>query len=115
MTCINEACVGDTTDNFCTEGYTGILCTDCEEGLGKKGGHTCETCLPPGINAMRLIGVFIIAIGMIILFIRMTIKSAEAVKSDISTIGKIFFSFIQFNSLALQFDFEFPPMVSGFL
>ena len=52
---------------------------------------------------------------MIVFFIRATAKSALKAKSDLSTIGKIGFSFLQFNSLALQFDYEFPPMVETFL
>ena len=32
-------------------------------------------------------------------------------KSDLSTIGKIGFSFLQFNSMALQFDYDFPDEV----
>ena len=88
---------------------------DCAEGLGKTSGHGCETCLPTAANALRLTGVMGCVSLMIILFIRATIKSALAAKSDLSTIGKIGFSFLQFNSMALQFDYEFPPMVETFL
>ena len=111
--CINQACVGGT--EMCKEGFTGILCTACEAGLGKVGGHGCETCLPPAVNAVRLLGVLICVCFVICLFIYKTITSAEQEKSDLSTIGKIGFSFLQFNSLALQFDYEFPPIVEGFL
>jgi len=44
-----------------------------------------------------------------------TIKTAQASKSDLSTIGKIGFSFLQFNSMALLFDYEFPPFVETLL
>ena len=52
---------------------------------------------------------------IIIFFIHRTTKSALQQKSDLSAIGKIGFSFLQFNSMALQFDYEFPPMLEGFL
>merc|ERR1719295_565502 len=52
---------------------------------------------------------------IIVYFIRATIKSAMKAKSDLSTIGKIGFSFLQFNAMALSFDYEFPPMVQTFL
>jgi len=100
---------------LCEEGYTGVMCTDCESNLGKEGSFGCQHCLSPGINALRLLGVFAVVVLVIVAFIRATIKSALKAKSDLSTIGKIGFSFIQFNSMALQFDYEFPPMVQWFL
>merc|ERR1719410_2883950 len=121
MTCINTACEGceamDNTcqDKLCTKGFTGVLCTDCAEGLGKTAGYGCETCLEPAVNFVRLLGVMIAVCIIIVLFIRSTIKSALTAKSDISTIGKIGFSFLQFNSMALQFDYEFPKAVQMFL
>lgn len=113
MRCINSACVGGSQK--CEDGFTGILCTDCDKGLGKTSGHGCETCLPPGENLLRLMGVVGAVSIMVIFFIRQTIKTAEASKSDMSTIGKIGFSFLQFNSMALQFDYEFPSFVTLFL
>ena len=88
---------------------------DCQDGLGKTSGHGCETCLHPAVNFLRLLAVMGVVSAMIVLFIRATIKSAMKAKSDLSTIGKIGFSFLQFNSMALQFDYEFPPMVDMFL
>lgn len=88
---------------------------DCEDGLGKTSGHGCETCLSPTANLLRLFGVMGIVALVIIWFIRTTIKSALEGQSDLSAIGKIGFSFLQFNSMALQFDYEFPPMVETFL
>jgi len=114
MECPTVECIGGNGTG-CSEHYTGWLCTDCDVGYGKAGAHKCDKCPEPGLNALRLVGVAILIFLVIIVFIRMTIKAAEAVKSDLSTIGKIAFSFVQFNSLALQFDYEFPPAVDGFL
>ena len=67
------------------------------------------------MNALRLLGVMTGVCFVIVYFIRSTIKSALQAKSDLSTIGKIGFSFLQFNSIALQFDYEFPPFIDDFL
>merc|ERR1711971_326681 len=122
MTCINNECIGGENGNepnedgyYCTDYHTGVLCTDCEDGYGKTGGHICEVCPPPAVNAVRSVGLMLMVMLIIVLFIRATIKSALKAKSDLSTIGKIGFSFIQFNSLALQFDYEFPDFVEVFL
>ena len=92
-----------------------MMLQDCIDGLGKTSGYGCETCLPPAANAMRLIGVMGVVSLVIVYFIRGTIKSAMKAKSDLSTIGKIGFSFLQFNSMALSFDYKFPPIVDMFL
>merc|ERR1719474_733537 len=113
MSCFTTACIGG--EDLCDEGVTGVLCTDCDEGLGKTSGHGCETCIHPALNALRLMGVMIGVCFVIVIFIRATIKSALKAKSDLSTIGKIGFSFLQFNSIALQFDYEFPSFVEKVL
>ena len=102
MSCFNTACEGGrsaryaSTGELCSEGFTGTLCTDCSEGNGVVSGFGCETCLDPYINALRLGGVLLAVFLVMILFIVQTIKSAEVGKSELSTIGKILFSFLQF-------------------
>jgi hypothetical protein len=111
--CINEACAGGTTG--CQTGYTGILCAECDTGLGATAGHLCETCKETSVNALRLLGVLGIAVVSTVFMIYSTITTAEAAKSDMSTILKIGMSFLQFNSLALQMPYQYPPIVDTFL
>lgn len=43
----------------------GILCTECDDGLGVKEGYLCETCLSTGENAARLSGT-LLASGLVL-------------------------------------------------
>ena len=113
MECVNQACVGGS--KMCETGFTGPLCTQCEQGLGEGSGFGCNRCPPIGLNVMRMAGTTLAVTIIICAFIRQTIKSAEAPQSEFSTIGKIFFSYVQFNSIALQFDYSFPPIVDSML
>lgn len=73
-----------------------FLLKECEPGLGAKAGYLCETCPPTEQNVLRMLGVLVAVSVVIVVFIYQTIKAAEAEKSDLSTIGKIFFSYLQF-------------------
>lgn len=61
----------------CSEGYKGILCTDCEPGYSRSGSNfRCDLCPEPGINSLRLIGVAFAFVLLMIFIIRSTLKGA---------------------------------------
>ena len=61
----------------CDEGYGGILCTNCAIGYSRSGDFNCEMCPAKAANALRLIGIMILAIGVVVLMIRSTLKGAH--------------------------------------
>jgi len=58
MECLESYCLGDPRDmndenvqyneiyaqGLCSQGYTGVLCNECEDGYGKVGDDLCELC-----------------------------------------------------------------------
>jgi len=111
----NNACLGGSPEEQCAPGYYGSLCADCGANHGSKPGHLCETCPDLVLNILRMFGVCIGVTIMLVLFIREAIKGAESKKSEIGSVIKIGFSFMQFNALATKFNYQYPPYVKALL
>lgn len=111
----NNACLGGAPGEQCAKGYYGSLCADCGANHGSKPGHKCETCPDLKLNILRMFGVCFAVIILLVVFIRETIKGAESKKSEIGSVIKIGFSFMQFNALATKFNYNYPPYVNALL
>jgi len=140
MRCLlDAACAGGPPSRrwgYCEFGYKGVICSTCEKdplltesehGFGLKGSFQCEMCPEPFINVLRLGGSVVVGVIFLIAFIYNTIagirsemearEQGVALKktSDFTVIGKIFFSYIQFNSLATKFEYNYPSSVEKVL
>ncbi|GAB5360179.1 hypothetical protein AAMO2058_000605300 [Amorphochlora amoebiformis] len=123
--CVNQACLGETND--CSTGYTGMLCSVCEDGYGRQGEYDCVKC--PGIilNAFRLAGAYIavMAAGVILTYVNVDTaqRSVEQGLKDLNGIDsgrsaivlKILLNSIQFNSIAATFKYKWPKPVEFML
>eukprot|EP00466_Bigelowiella_natans_P013273 jgi/Bigna1/75341/fgenesh1_pg.34_\ len=123
LKCRNDACIGERDE--CASGYNGILCTVCDAGWSRARQHECIECQgDPGLAAFQIIGSWILVaiVGIALTYINVNeaeeeiagVKDQrqESVDEDhfdrISTLVKITISAIQFNSLAADFDYEWP-------
>jgi hypothetical protein len=108
--CINEACQGGSGSHpSCADGYTGNLCSQCvRPGYGRTGKFDCSACPEPNLNRLRLFGLCLLLVVIVVVVTRITMVSARKRASKSSILLKIFLSNLQFNSLALSFDFQWP-------
>jgi len=88
----------------------GNLCTECQRPeWGRVARFDCERCPSPTTNRLRLF------LSVLVLFLvvsgttYVTLKSNK--RSRTSIILKILLSYVQLNSLAASFDFEWPDPV----
>lgn len=107
--CMSANCVGGA--NVCANNYTGHLCTECPEGLGRQGTFECSKCPDPTMNQLRMIGGIFLEIGLNTFLIWSTVTSDKSPTH--SVLIKILTSCMQFNSLATKFQFKFPAFVDG--
>jgi len=57
--CRNEACIGHR--DKCAEGYTGKVCTECEEGYGRIEIYECRECLGPAPDITFVVLAFLLS------------------------------------------------------
>jgi len=125
LTCLNSACMGesgareldDGDYSFCREGYTGALCTVCESGYGRTGDYECETCPSDNENRLRIFAVAAVLMLLVAGFTYSTIKTAirNGGTGSAGVLLKIVLSCLQFNSIAANFDFQWPGPVQELL
>jgi hypothetical protein len=98
------ACVGGA--QVCATTYTGPLCSACEAGFHVNSDWTCSSCPNPTLNALRIVGVAIAILVGCFLSVYMAIASAESEAATYSIIIKVVSSAVQFNALAVNFNFR---------
>jgi hypothetical protein len=107
--CLSGNCVGGTS--VCAANYTGNLCTECPNGLGRSGTFDCAVCPDPTMNKLLMsIGVFL-QIGINTFLIWSTVTADKSPTH--SVLIKILTSCAQFNALATRFQFQFPSFVTA--
>ncbi|GAB5365697.1 hypothetical protein AAMO2058_001080100 [Amorphochlora amoebiformis] len=121
--CRNLACEGVRDE--CATGYRGTLCTECIEGYGRYRDYECLPCLGGAIMALfRFMGavMFVCLIGVLLTVINvaeaeneMTLGQDTGQWDRVATLAKITLSAAQFNSVAADFDYEWPSFVKGVL
>jgi hypothetical protein len=133
--CVNDACQAGQ----CDEGYQGNLCTECNRvaGFGRDSQYDCVKCPDQTLNRLRLGLTATLAVVAIVVITYFTIKSVRPVQtsfrfllsylfltesslfalllqahknSRFTILFKILLSNIQFNSLAVSFDFQWPEV-----
>ena len=63
-------------------------------------------------NVLLLFGVLLLAIAVIVIFIKVTIASTKSKKSNVSVYLKIFTNHIQLIAITLSFELDWPTQVS---
>eukprot|EP00003_Mantamonas_plastica_P017629 TRINITY_DN2915_c0_g2_i3.p1 TRINITY_DN2915_c0_g2~~TRINITY_DN2915_c0_g2_i3.p1 ORF type:complete len:5220 (-),score=1332.45 TRINITY_DN2915_c0_g2_i3:434-16093(-) len=88
--CPNDLACNGGPNSTCSKGYTGPLCSVCEEGYGPFG----KTCLECGDTSSTGFLVFLIILFVLVFFV-VVIRSASGEKSDASIVLKILLNYVQ--------------------
>lgn len=97
----NNACAGGSDDN-CTIGYTGPLCSVCEPGYG--GSFDCAACLSPAANWFLIL----LAGAGIILVVSFTVYTTTNIKYKKTGVLKTMLNYLQLLSFLLYFNLDWP-------
>ncbi|CAG9323993.1 unnamed protein product [Blepharisma stoltei] len=119
LECPNSAaCLGGVATNNslgeCETGYYGNLCQSCQSDYSRNGQDSCSKCPNPTINALILAAMLILAILIVFLMVRASIKSAFKPKSMTSVFIKIFMNYLQIVVLTASFNLDWPFLVLQF-
>eukprot|EP00466_Bigelowiella_natans_P002848 jgi/Bigna1/70287/fgenesh1_pg.11_\ len=117
-------------DGSCYSGSEGIACTVCKSGYGRLNDYECERCPPLLLNILRIFGAYflVMAAGILLTYINVNTASRSIVENDTSRgaknrkdngrssiILKILLNTIQFNAIALSFEYRWPAAVHNLL
>jgi len=113
------ACLGMIAPDYnpmgsCEIGYEGILCTECKPGYSRSGDFKCGKCPEKVSNIIRLVFIFIIAIGIMVFVIRSTLAGARQRNNVTSIFLKILMNHFQLLVLSASFNFNWPRVVIQF-
>ncbi|CAG9323996.1 unnamed protein product [Blepharisma stoltei] len=116
LACPNShACLGGIDSNnsvgTCKKGYQGNLCQSCEEGYSRNGEDTCSKCPNPVTNSLILVGMITLALFIVLIMTRSSIKSAYKPKSLTSVYIKIFMNYLQLVVVTASFNLNWPQLV----
>lgn len=112
-----SACTGSSLEHYhpqghCYKGYHGILCAQCETGYVSNSNFQCAACPELWKNLLLLLFIFFVATAVIVIFIKLTIASMKAKKSNVSVYLKILTNHLQLLVITLNFDLDWPGQVS---
>jgi hypothetical protein len=115
----------DDPKGECNTGYQNVLCADCEYEYSRSGTIThlskqtlylgdfiCGGCPEAYLNALRLVGIFILAILIIMWMVRSTLIAATQKKSLQSIYLRIFMNHLQLIVLTASFNLDWPQLVN---
>ena len=88
------ACLGWVAPDWnpigaCAEGYTGVLCAECQTGYSLTGTAKCGACPEPTSNIVKLVFMVIALIGVFAFMVRSTLLGAAQPKNNTSIYMKI--------------------------
>jgi hypothetical protein len=109
-------CLGNDTGymTLCADGYTGILCSVCQQGYTKNSNGQCNKCPSPGQNVLILILIASAVVLVCVILVRSSIKSAYSSAAKHSIYIKIFTNYIQLVFLTTQLNLKWPSYVIQF-
>jgi hypothetical protein len=113
LECLSPACVGG--ERLCATGYGGPLCTVCDPGYTRSGRLGCKKCPDPSVNRLRTVGGVIGGMVLVCVIVLSTLSGSPDNKPRHSVAIKVLVASCQFNSLAVSFDYDWPPFVAGLL
>ena len=86
-----------------------MLCSMCLPGYISGDRNKCTKC-DYEIELYKMIGIFFLMIGFLVLIVKGTIKSAESDNTH-SVMSKILMNHLQMLIITSSFDMKWPPMV----
>ena len=113
-----KSCLGGFYSNYsfpveCAEGYSGYLCTSClivnNTKFQRVGVYECERCPDPTLNAIRVVGLFILILLFLTSLIIVNIKKKK--ESQLSILLKIFTNYLQLVATTMSFNLKFPSFL----
>lgn len=108
--CFNDACVNG--EETCAPGFTGLGCTQCEEGYISTSGYSCSECLELETMLIIFVLVFFFCIVLTIKYISQQVKKT---KQPADPLIKIALSGFQMNTLALAYQFQYTEYMNQVL
>lgn len=108
-----SSCTGSSLNDYnpqgyCFEGYKGVLCAQCEHGYVSNSNFQCAKCPELWKNIVVICVIMFLAIAVIAIFIRVTLASSMAKKSNVSAYLKIMTNHLQLIVITLNFDLDWP-------
>ena len=94
-------------------GYSGILCTKCIPGYGRKGDFGCSECPDPAINRLRVFGALAILFILTCILVSTAIKQSK--KETQAILMRIIVNSIQLNAMAATINIPWPQVASGII
>ena len=99
----------------CNDGYSGNLWSDWVLVNGTKyertGEFECSKCPDPLMNALRVIGVLLLAFIFLMLLIAINIRKTK--ESQTSILLRIFTNYLQLIAAAMSFNLRFPDSITN--
>lgn len=117
LTCPNpQACLGWVEPDFnpmgsCLEGYSGVLCAECDSGYSLTGLAKCSQCPDFTSNVVKLTGMVIAVIAVFAFMVRSTLLGAAQPKNNTSVYMKILMNHFQLILLVSSFNFQWPSQL----
>ncbi|OMJ88702.1 hypothetical protein SteCoe_9326 [Stentor coeruleus] len=111
---IYDSCIGGNETAYlgdCFTGYTGILCQTCTAGFSRNSEGKCNKCPNQTVNVVILFFFAIVMIGVSVVLVKSTLKSAFTPSAMHSIYIKIFTNYLQLVFLTTQFNLNWPSYV----
>jgi hypothetical protein len=111
---IYDSCLGGNETDYlgeCFTGYTGILCQTCIAGYSRNSAGKCNKCPNQSVNVVILLFFAFMMIGISVVLVKSTIKSAFTPSAMHSIYIKIFTNYLQLVFLTSQFNLNWPSYV----
>ena len=93
----------------------GRLCSQCEEGFTRNTQFKCAECPPLALNVSVLVILGTGSLGLLSLFIWLTLRSATKPRSNFSIYFRLVVSHVQLLMLVASFRFDWPGPVRSLL
>ena len=102
--------INNTTNDLCSEGHVGPLCSICVDGWAKDDG-ICLICSKNINRSLSLTIIIPIVCVMIIMFLIKTANPSNNKKEEVNGVVKIFMNYAQVFSLASSFQINWPSLI----
>ena len=90
----------------CAEGYTGFLCSNCEQGWTHSG-NKCGRCPEnPILSYVQLTLAVVFSLGLIIWMVRAALNYSQENANQVSILSKILVSYLQMTAVITSFKVD---------
>lgn len=91
-----------------------MFCAQCISGYTRSSNFSCAKCPEQWKNILLLVGVFLIALILIVLLVKSTLNAVHSEKSPFAIYIKVMINHLQLIFLTSSFDLSWPDQVNAF-